>query len=263
MSGITVGQYVPGASVLHKLDARAKLLGLFALLAVIVLSKSAIGYAVAVVAVAAVVALSGLKLSLVLGSIRRLWVFFITIFVMNALFFAAEEPIWSWWIFHISQAGLWQGVHVVAHVVLLLILSNVLTLTTSPVELTSAIESLLLPLKWLRVPVEEVAMILSVAIRFIPTLLEEADMIRKAQIARGARFESRRLTERAASVLPLVIPIFLSAFRRADELSMAMEARGYRNASSRTKPEKHGLHMADVCALAASAVVCVLQIVLL
>jgi energy-coupling factor transport system permease protein len=141
-----------------------------------------------------------------------------------------------------------------------MVLGSVLTLTTAPIDMTNALSSLLKPLKILRVPVEDVAMIISVAISFIPTLLEETDMIKKAQTARGARFESKKLIERALSYLPLLVPIFLAAFRRADELSMAMEARGYRNARSRTKKAREPFRIRDFTALASSIFICFAQV---
>ena len=149
-----------------------------------------------------------------------------------------------------------------ARLALILVLSNVLTCTTPPLEITGAIQTLLSPLRLVRLPVEDIAMILSVAVQFIPTLLEETDTIRKAQIARGARFESRRLHERAQAMLPLIVPIFLSAFKRADELAMAMEARGYRGARGRTRKKSVPLPLSGWGALALCALVCAAEILL-
>src|SRR5690606_9712290 len=137
-----------------------------------------------------------------------------------------------WGIVQLSRGGMEQGFRVVGNVVLILVLGNLLTMTTLPTQVTAALASLIKPLKFIGVPTEEVAMILSIAIQFIPTLMEETELIKMAQIARGARFESRKLPERAASFIPLVVPVFISAFRRAEELALAMEARGYRNAQN-------------------------------
>ncbi len=262
MRGMPTGQYIPGNSILHQLNAWAKILCLFLLLAAIIATKSLWSYVLIMSATAGIVFASRLPLGLVLGSLRRLWLFFIIIFFMNVLFFDGENTIWSWWIFGLSFAGAKQGANVVLRVALLVVLSNALTCTTAPMDLTNALKSLMKPLKLIRVPVEDVAMIISVAIQFIPTLIEETDMIQKAQTARGARFESKKLTEKAASVLPLLVPMFLSAFRRADELSIAMEARGYRNARNRTIKEKEPLKVADITALTASAVICIIQILI-
>jgi energy-coupling factor transport system permease protein len=256
------GQYIPGHSVLHRLDARAKLLCLLILLAAVVAAGSPAGYAAVSAAVFLAVLLSGLPLRLAVGAVTRMWLLFVTTFAMNALFFNGAGEIWSWGIFHVTGAGIRQGAEIVVHMVLILILSTVMTMTTSPLEITSALETLIRPLRFLGVPTEDVAMIISVAIQFIPTLLEETDTIRKAQIARGARFESRRMLERAASFLPLVVPIFLSAFRRADELSVAMEARGYRNARGRTARDRRALCWPDYAAFTASMAVCVIQMLM-
>ena len=168
-----------------------------------------------------------------------------------------------WWIFCPSMQGLVQGANVVLRVVLILILSNVLTTTTAPLKLTDGMERLLSPLRVIRVPTEQVAMIISVAIQFIPTIFEETDMIRKAQMARGARFDSRNYFEKAKAVMPLVIPIFLAAFKRADELSLAMEARGYRTDVRRAVKKREKLCAADFAALLVCAALCAMQTVVL
>ena len=251
MNTMPSGQYTAGTSMLHRLDARGKLICMFILLTAVILTSTLWGYIFIIAVTAALMLFSALPAAALFAPLRRLW-----------LFFDGNVPLWSWWIFHITASGLSQGAQVVLRVLLVVLLSNILTCTTRPMELTGALESLLKPLKLFRIPVEDIAMILSVAIQFIPTLSEEADMIKKAQTARGARFESRRLTDKAASVAPLVVPIFLSAFRRADELSMAMEARGYRNAGSRTKKGRHALHLPDYLALTASMMICAASVFL-
>lgn len=234
MSNVT-GLYAPVDSPLHRLDARAKFFGFLILVAAVILSDSLIGYAVIIAVTLALAAMCGMSFGTAFASVRRLWSIFLVIFIMNAFFFATEKPIWSWWIVTLSVEGMLQGFSVVFRILIILVLSNILTLTTPPMEITSAIQLMLKPLKLLHIPADDIAMIISVAIQFIPTLLEETDTIKKAQIARGARFESKKLRERAAALLPLLVPIFLSAFKRADELAMAMEARGYRGAKNRTK----------------------------
>jgi len=177
---------------------------------------------------------------------------------MNTMFFSTENCWFSFWILHPSLQGLLQGFQVVARVVLVLVFSTVLTTTTPPLALTGALQWLLSPLKLVKAPTEQIAMILSVAIQFIPTLLEQTDEIRKAQTARGARFESRDLLQKAGAVLPLVIPIFLSAFKRADELSLAMEARGYRTDGARTQRPPAPMKKSDLLALACCLGLCLL-----
>lgn len=263
MRHMPIGHFLPGQSLIHRIDARAKIISLFVLLAAIIATATPGGYVFLICFTAAVILLAKLPLGAVWGPLRQLGVFFIIIFMMNALFFDAADPLWSWWIFHLSTGGVAQGANVVLRVALFIVLSNVLTCTTAPMDVTSALESLMRPMKILRVPVEEVAMIISVAIQFIPTLMEETDLIVKAQIARGARFESKRLWEKAASVVPLVVPIFLSAFRRADELALAMEARGYRNARHRTKRKRAPFQGGDFTALLTSAAICLVQVYVL
>jgi energy-coupling factor transport system permease protein len=257
------GQYRSGNSCLHRLDGRAKLVCLILLMAAVIAADSVWRYALVVAAVAVVVGLSRLPVGLALGSLVRLWPFFVTIFAMNALFYDGADAIFSWWIVHLSASGVEQGARVIVHVALILVLTNVLTMTTPPMDLTGAITSLISPLRIFRLPVEEIAMILGAAIQFIPTLLDEADTIRKAQIARGARFESRKLTERAAALLPMAVPVFISAFRRADELSLAMEARGYRGAKNRTGRKSRALGAADVTAMICGAGLCLVQLIVL
>ena len=221
-----------------------------------------LGYALLLAVTAAVVAICGLPLRTALASVARMGWFFLLIFAMNALFFSTDDAIWHWWILTLSVPGIVQGAQVTVRLALILVMSNVLTCTTPPLEITGAIQTLLSPLRLVRLPVEDIAMILSVAVQFIPTLLEETDTIRKAQIARGARFESRRLHERAQAMLPLIVPIFLSAFKRADELAMAMEARGYRGARGRTRKKSVPLPLSGWGALALCALVCAAEILL-
>lgn len=233
------GQFVPGSSVLHRLDARAKLLCFILLIAAIILTDSAWGYALVLGFMTVLICTCGLPVSTALGSVKRMFWFFVVIFIMNALFFTTDNAFWKWWIISLSVNGMVQGFSVVFRIIIILIAANIFTLVSPPLETTAAIQALLKPLKLVRLPADEISMILSVAIQFIPTLLQEADTIKKAQIARGARFESKKLHERAAAMLPLIVPMFLSAFKKADELATAMEARGYRGEKYRTR-KKHG-----------------------
>ena len=245
MNRLPTGLYQPGDSLLHRLDALSKILCLIIMLIAVVNTTTIPGYAVLALLTGFLIRLSGIRPAAALHSATRLGWFFLIILLMNLCFFEPERPWFSWWIFHPSTEGLMQGVNVVARVFLLLVLSNLLTITTAPLAMTEAMERMLTPLRILGVPSDLVAMILSIAIQFIPTLLEETDNIRKAQTARGARFDSRKLMERANAVLPLVIPIFLAAFKRADELSLAMEARGYRTDMKRSRKKYAPLQCRD------------------
>ena len=263
MRTLPVGQYIPGRSFLHQLDARAKLPCLFLLMATVIGASSPWGYALVLAVLALLVLVSRLPLRAAVAPLRGLFWFLLVVFLMNALFFGGEEVLASWWIFRLSQEGIRQGFRVVSNLLLILILGNLLAMTTMPTQVTTALASLIKPLKFIGVPTEDVAMIISIALQFIPTFLEETELIRMAQIARGARFESKKLLERAASFIPLVVPVFIAAFRRADELALAMEARGYRNARNRTGREKEPLAPRDYWALTACACLCLVQFFLL
>lgn len=258
MRGMPAGGYVEGESVLHRMDAFVKLLCTFLLLAAVIACRHVIEYGLVLLVMGTAIGLSGIGFSHALDGIRRLWLFFLVIFLMNAFFSEAGEVLWSWWIFRLSAEGAKQGFHVIVHVAMAMVLGNLLVSTTSPLEITGAIETLFCPLQYVGVPVQDVAMILGVAIQFIPLFLEEAEMIQKAQTARGAQFESRKLTEKAKSVLPLVIPIFLSAFRRADELSVAMEARGYHRTGKKRKYQKRNIQSRDLALLACCSLLCLI-----
>ncbi|MCB2214074.1 energy-coupling factor transporter transmembrane protein EcfT [bacterium] len=262
MNRLPTGMYLPGSSVIHKLDGRVKLLSLILVIAAVLLVDSLLGYSIMLVFTAVLILLSGISLNTALNSVNRLYWFFILILLMNTVFYNPENAWVSFWIFNPSLAGLMQGIDVVLRVFLVLVISNVLTSTTAPMEITNALERLMSPLSFIGIPTEQIAMILSVAIQFIPTLSEETDMIRKAQMARGARFDSKKLTEKAEAVMPLVIPIFFAAFKRADELSLAMEARGYRTAAGRTRKKYTPLQAPDVVALVIVLGLCILQIVI-
>ncbi|NLI91136.1 MAG: energy-coupling factor transporter transmembrane protein EcfT [Peptococcaceae bacterium] len=259
MNRMPIGQYIPGDSLIHHLDARVKLIAFILLISTIILTDSVPGYCSLMVLTAGLLFVSKVKLKTALGFIQSLFLFLMVIFVMNTLFFDSAQPICSWWIFHISLGGMAQGANVVLRVIFLMIFSSVLMATTAPMEAAFALKSLLRPLQYIRIPTEDLAIMISVAVQFIPVLMEETEMIRKAQTARGAKFESARLREKAASVMPLVIPIFLGAFRRADELSLAMEARGYRGGKNRTQNKQKPLRKQDILALLTAAAVCFIQ----
>jgi len=259
MTRLPTGMFQPGTSLLHRIDPRVKLVSFFVLLAAVVGARNPIGYLAALAVTALIVVLSKLPLKTALGDTVGMLPFFAVIFLMNACFYATDDAWFRFWIFCPSPAGVAQGARVVLNVLIVLILSNVLTCTTSPMDLTTTFESLFSPLRFLGVPTAQVAMILSVAVQFIPTLFEETEAIRKAQTARGATFESRKLSEKARAVLPLAVPIFLAAFRRADELSLAMEARGYDGSKKRKKQKGAPLHPLDWSALAAACALCFAQ----
>lgn len=262
MNEITGGNYIPGSSFFYQMSGTGKLICFFIILTAVILTDSCPGFGMILCFFCVMIYFSGLGFYVATESVGHLWRFFLIIFFMNAVFFEKGRTLWSWWIFHLSTGGIRQGIVVITRVVLLMILGNLLTATTTPIELTASIENLLCPLQMFRVPVRDVAMILGISLQFIPVFMEEATMIKRAQIARGARFESRRLTERAASILPLCIPVFLSAFRRADELALAMEARGYRRGRKIRKKPDRKLRRTDMTAFFVSLVLTGIQFIL-
>mgnify|MGYP003591530717 CR=1 FL=1 len=235
LSDITLGQYYPGKSVIHLLDPRTKILGTLLFIIAIFMATNTAGYIFLCAFVMAVILASRLPVSMVFRSLKPLA--FIIVLTMGLHFFMGEgeHVIFSWKFLRITQEGLDMGVKMSLRLVLLLLISSVLTFTTSPIVLTDGIESLLNPFRKVGVAAHELAMMMTIALRFIPTLIEETDRIIKAQTARGADFTSGNLLQKAKNMLPILIPLFISAFRRADELAIAMEARCYRGGEGRTR----------------------------
>ena len=241
LKDITLGQYFPGTTLAHRLDPRTKLIAVVCYIVGIFNCHSAWAYGLMVLTliVSARIAKVGAK-ALLRGLKPVLFIIAFTA-VLN-LFYTPGEVIWTWWVLKITREGVRTAIAMMARITLLITGTFLLTYTTSPIQLTDGLESLLNPLKKLRVPVHELAMMMSIALRFIPTLIEETDKIMSAQKARGADFESGGLMQRAKALIPLLVPLFVSAFRRADELATAMECRCYHGGEGRTK--LHVLHYA-------------------
>ena len=234
LKDITLGQYFPGNSVVHRLDPRTKLLMVVAYIAALFLAKWFVSYAVMLAVLAACVSISRVPpKSLVRGLKPVLFIIAFTA-VLN-LFYTPGREIWRWWIFKITWEGMETAFFMMLRITMLIMGTFLLTYTTSPIRLTDGLESLLGPLKKVHVPVHELSMMMSIALRFIPTLIEETDKIMSAQKARGADFETGNLLQRAKAMIPLLVPLFISAFRRADELAVAMECRCYHGGQGRTK----------------------------
>jgi len=235
MQNVTLGQYLPGNSVVHRLDPRTKLMLAFAYIIVLFAVTNGLAYSVLALASLAVIGLSRIPIKMVLRGLRPILMILSLTVVLHVFTSREGTLLLGFWFVRIYSGGVQQGLLLAFRLVLLVMSTSILTLTTSPIALTDAIELVLRPLKRFGVPAHELAMMMTIALRFIPTLLEEAEKIMKAQLARGADFESGGLLKRARSLLPLLIPLFISAFRRADELAMAMEARCYRGGEGRTK----------------------------
>lgn len=226
MHDITIGQYYPAKSVLHALDPRTKLVGTFIYILSLFMVKDFIGYGVAVAVLAFFIVLSHVPFTYMVRGLKAvLFLLFFTA-ALN-VFWTPGDILYSWKFIAITKQGIYKAVYMMFRLVLLILSSSLMTLTTTPNQLMSGMEKIFAPLQKFKIPVHELAMMMSIALRFIPVLLEEADKIRKAQLARGADFTNGSLIQRVKSMIPLLVPLFVSASRRADELALAMEARCY------------------------------------
>lgn len=231
---ITLGQYYQTDSVLHRMDCRVKLVGTIAFIIALFVVNNVWGYLLAAAFLGVCVRLSRVPFKFIVKGMKAI-VFLMLFAVVFNLFLTPGTPVVTVWKLSITEEGIRMALKMAIRLTLLIIGSSLMTLTTTPNHLTDGLESLLNPLKKLKVPVHEVAMMMSIALRFIPILLEETDKIMKAQIARGADFESGNLFQKAKAMVPLLVPLFIAAFRRANDLAMAMEARCYRGGEGRTK----------------------------
>ena len=252
LKDITIGQFFPGDTVVHRLDPRIKLILTVVYIVAIFLAKSFVSYAVMLAALSAVTALSAVKPRTILRGMKPVVIVIIMTAILN-IFFTQGDPIFKLWILRPTWQGLRTAFFMMLRIIMLITGTFLLTYTTSPIALTDGLESLLSPLKKIRLPVHELAMMMSIALRFIPTLIEETDKIMSAQKARGADFETGRLLERARAMLPLLVPLFVSAFRRADELAVAMESRCYHGGEGRTRMKKLKTSGRDYAALCIGA----------
>ena len=263
LNDIQIGRYLPGDSFLHRMDPRVKIVLLFFFLLLIFFVENAAGFAVLGVCVAALMLCSQVPLTMQLRSVRPiLWIVLFTFAVH--LFMTPGTEAFRLGIFTATWEGAERGAYIGLRLILLILLSTLLTLTTSPLRLTDGLEALLSPLRRVGVPVHELAMMMTIALRFVPTLLEELDRIMKAQKARGVDFEHGNIMRRLRAVVPVLVPLFLSAFRRADELALAMEARCYRGGEGRTQMKELRVERLDYAAIAVfvlgAAAICVVKL---
>ncbi|MDD2433452.1 MAG: energy-coupling factor transporter transmembrane component T [Clostridia bacterium] len=232
LKDITIGQYIPRDSVIHKLDPRTKIICLVLYMIGLFLVNNALGYVVVTIFTLGIIYLSHISLITILKGIKPLMIIILLTLGLH-VFMTEGEIIWQWGFLKITWQGLRQGLFMALRLIYLVTITSLLTLTTTPIALTDGLEKIL---RRLFIPIaHELAMMMTIALRFIPTLIEETEKIMKAQMARGADFESGGLLSRAKSLIPLLVPLFLSSFRRADELALAMEARCYRGGKNRTR----------------------------
>ncbi|HPZ90915.1 MAG: energy-coupling factor transporter transmembrane protein EcfT [Firmicutes bacterium] len=248
--GITIGQYYPGDSFFHRLEPRIKIGLITAYVVSLFLLDTGWGYLIMTLATLSVIAIARLPFKLLLRGLRPLYFIIAFTLLLHIFFTKGGRVLVQWGPVSLETQGLYTGLLMAWRLVLLVTTSSLLTLTTSPIALTDAIESILSPLRPLGFPAHELAMMMTIALRFIPTLLEEAEKIMKAQMARGADFESGNLIQRARAMVPLLVPLFVSSFRRADDLALAMEARCYRGGKGRTRMKVARITGADWLTLA-------------
>ena len=247
MGEITLGQYYPTNSILHRLDPRVKLLGTFVYIIALFLVRGPVGYLFCACVLCALILLSRVPFRFVIKSLKPILFIMMVTMAFN-IFLTPGAVLWSWWIFTITREGLVMAAKMGSRLILLVTGSSVMTLTTTPNALTDGMERLFGFLRIFQVPVHEISMMMSIALRFIPILTEETDKIKKAQIARGADFETGGFFKRMRAMIPLLVPLFVSAFRRANDLAMAMEARCYHGGTGRTQMKPLRYKKADFIA---------------
>lgn len=262
LKDITLGQFFPGNSFLHKMDPRMKLILTFALIVIVFVSQGFVGFGVILAFVMMMVMASGIKVKFLVRGLKPILFIVVFTFVLNVFFQNGGNVLLQLGFLKITDEGLRMAFFLAARLILLVICSQILTLTTSPIALTDGLETLMRPLKKIHFPAHEIAMMMSIALRFIPTLMDEANKIMKAQTARGADFESGNLVQKAKAMVPLLVPLFVGSFRRAEELAMAMEARCYHGGNGRTRMRQLKYGSRDWIAAAAMMALLAVVIVL-
>ena len=246
LKDITLGQYFPGNSRVHRLDPRTKLIVLVAYIVALFMAKSWVSYALCLAFLGISIAVSKIPLKSIVKGMKPLVVILIFTGILNLFFTEGETVLVSFWVITLTLEGVVRAIFMVSRILMLISATFLLTYTTSPIALTDGLEALLKPLKVFRVPVHELSMMMCIALRFIPTLIEETDKIMCAQKARGADFETGSLMQRVNALVPILVPLFISAFRRADELATAMECRCYQGGEGRTKMKLLRYHLGDL-----------------
>ena len=259
---ITIGQYYPTNSNIHKLDARTKILSTFIYILAIFFAKSFISYNLCALFLIFCINISKVPFKMLLGGLKSILIIMIFTVLMNMFLIRSGDVLIKFWIINITSDGVIMTFRLVARLILLVVGTSILTLSTTPIALTEGMEVLLKPYKKIGVPAHEIAMMMSISLRFIPTLIDELDKIKKAQMARGADFDTGNIVAKAKSMVPLLVPLFVSAFRRAEELAMAMEARCYRGDINRTKMKKLEYKKNDFIAYSVIGIVFVLVLIL-
>src|SRR5690625_4851816 len=246
INSMIIGQYVPGDSFIHKLDPRTKIIIIFFYVIVVFFANNALSYGLLTFFVLLAIAITRIPLRFIIKGLTPIWFLIAFTFLLH-LFLTKEGPVvFEWWAFTFHKGGIIQGLVISLRFMLLILMTSLLTLTTTPIEITDAIEEMFHPLKKLKFPIHELALMMSISLRFIPTLMQETDKISKAQASRGVDFRTGSIKERIRAIVPLLIPLFVSAFKRAEELAMAMEARGYNGGEGRSKLRELKIEKRDI-----------------
>ena len=260
MEKMIFGRYIPGDSFVHRLDPRSKLLFVFAFIIIVFLANNTITYGLLLAFTLGVILLSRIKLYFLINGLKPVIFLMVFTFLIHILFTREGEVLIDWGFLKIYEEGLKQGIFISIRFLVLVFMTSVLTLTTSPISITDGVETLLNPFKKVKLPVHELALMMSISLRFIPTLMDETDKIMKAQMARGSDLSAGSLKDRLKAVVPLLVPLFVSAFKRAEDLATAMEVRGYRGGEGRTRYRQLKWDAGDTMAMGSLVVMVVLLV---
>lgn len=261
MEKMIFGRYIPGDSFVHKLDPRSKLIFVFAFIIIVFLANNIVTYTSLMVFTLLVIFMSRIRLYFLINGLKPIIILLVFTFLIHILFTREGDVLFDLGFIKVYEEGLRQGIFIAIRFLVLVFMTSILTLTTSPISITDGIEILLNPLKKIKLPVHELALMMSIALRFIPTLMDETDKIMKAQMARGSDLSAGPLKDRIKAVVPLLVPLFVSAFKRAEDLATAMEVRGYRGGEGRTRYRQLKWDWRDTLSLVLLAVFAVLLII--
>ncbi|WP_067729274.1 energy-coupling factor transporter transmembrane component T family protein [Oceanobacillus damuensis] len=245
-NALIIGQYVPGDSLVHRLDPRTKITIIFFFVFIVFLANNIASYTLLTVFALASMLTSRVPIRFIIKGLTPVWFLIVFTFILHLFVTKEGTVIAEFWIFEFYSGGLIQGIAISVRFFLLILVTSLLTLTTTPIEITDAIEDMLHPLNRFKFPVHELALMMSISLRFIPTLLQETDKISRAQASRGVDFKTGPVKDRIQAIVPLLVPLFVSAFKRAEELAMAMEARGYQGGEGRTKLRELKIERNDI-----------------
>lgn len=262
MEKMIFGRFIPGDSFVHRLDPRSKLIFVFAFIIIVFFANNTPTYIALFAFTLVIIFMSQIKMYFLINGLKPVLILMVFTFLLQIFFTKGGSLLYEWKFIHIYEEGIRQGIYISVRLLILVFVTSILTLTTSPISITDGLEVLLNPLKKINLPVHELALMMSISLRFIPTLMDETDKIMKAQMARGSDLTTGPIKERVKAVVPLLVPLFVSAFKRAEDLATAMEVRGYRGGEGRTRYRQLNWHFGDTTALLSIVVMAALLIYL-